>query len=242
LISISTIPLLLVATNIFKNGIKSAFQDVRTQVARINTFVQEHITGMNIVQIFNQEEAELKKFKEINKEHADAHIRSVWHYSVFLPIVEILSAVSIGLLIWLGARGVIDGTFSAGNLVAFTLYVNMLFRPIRTLADRFNTLQMGMVSSERVFKLLDEHEYVADTGTYVPEEIKGAINDSDRTKADATKTRLAKMRKEGLAETGEWGAENIAYKTLRNKGLIDALSNHIRHLQDKELSLEQNRL
>jgi ATP-binding cassette subfamily B protein len=175
LISISTIPLLLVATNIFKNGIKSAFQDVRTQVARINTFVQEHITGMTIVQIFNQEEAELKKFKEINKEHADAHIRSVWHYSVFLPIVEILSAVSIGLLIWLGARGVIDGTFTAGNLVAFTLYVNMMFRPIRTLADRFNTLQMGMVSSERVFKLLDEQEHVADTGTYVPKEINGAI-------------------------------------------------------------------
>ena len=175
LISISTIPLLLVATNIFKNGIKSAFQDVRTQVARINTFVQEHITGMNVVQIFNQEDAELKKFKEINKEHAAAHIRSVWHYSVFLPIVEILSAVSIGLLIWLGARGVIDGTFTVGNLVAFTLYVNMLFRPIRTLADRFNTLQMGMVSSERVFKLLDEQEHVADTGTYVPKEINGAI-------------------------------------------------------------------
>lgn len=175
LISISTIPLLLVATNIFKNGIKSAFQDVRTQVARLNTFVQEHITGMNVVQIFNQEEAEMQKFREINKEHAAAHIRSVWHYSIFLPIVEILSAVSIGLLIWLGARGVIDGSFTVGNLMAFTLYVNMLFRPIRTLADRFNTLQMGMVSSERVFKLLDQHEYVADTGTYKPTEIQGAL-------------------------------------------------------------------
>ena len=175
LIAISTIPLLLVATNIFKNGIKSAFQDVRTQVARINTFVQEHITGMNIVQIFNREEEEMQKFREINHEHARAHIRSVWHYSIFLPIVEILSAVSIGLLIWLGARGVLDGSFTVGNLIAFTLYVNMLFRPIRTLADRFNTLQMGMVSSERVFKVLDDQQYVKDEGSYVPERISGEI-------------------------------------------------------------------
>ncbi len=176
LISISTIPLLLVATNIFKNGIKSAFQDVRTQVGRLNTFVQEHITGMNIVQIFNREKEEMDLFREINHAHARAHIRSVWHYSVFLPIVEILSAVSIGLLIWLGARGVIEGSFTIGNLVAFTLYVNMLFRPIRTLADRFNTLQMGMVSSERVFAVLDTHEYIADTGDIKPETLRGQIN------------------------------------------------------------------
>jgi len=155
LISISTIPLLLIATRIFKNGIKSSFQDVRTQVARLNTFVQEHVSGINIIQLFNREEEEASAFKKINKEHADAHIRSVWHYSVFLPIVEILSAVSIGLIIWLGARGVIAGNFSIGNIVAFTLFINMLFRPIRTLADRFNTLQMGMISSERVFQVLD---------------------------------------------------------------------------------------
>jgi ATP-binding cassette subfamily B protein len=175
LIAISTIPLLLVATNIFKNGIKSAFQDVRTQVARINTFVQEHITGMSVVQIFNREEEEMAKFREINREHAAAHIRSVWHYSIFLPIVEILSAVSLGLLIWLGARGVMEDQFTVGNLIAFTLYVNMLFRPIRTQADRFNTLQMGMVSSERVFKVLDEQAFIADTGTLKPEHIRGDI-------------------------------------------------------------------
>jgi ATP-binding cassette subfamily B multidrug efflux pump len=176
LIAISTIPLLLIATNIFKNGIKSAFQDVRNQVARLNTFVQEHISGMGIVQVFNREEQEMKIFKEINKEHAAAHIRSVWHYSIFLPIVEILSAVSIGLLIWLGAYGVINEEFTIGNLIAFTLYVNMLFRPIRTLADRFNTLQMGMVSSERVFKLLEEEEFLEkETGSFAPYELKGDI-------------------------------------------------------------------
>lgn len=179
LISISTVPLLLVATNIFKNGIKTAFQEVRTQVARLNAFVQEHITGMNIVQIFNREKEEMEAFREINLEHRKAHIQSVWHYSIFLPIVEILSAVSLGLLIWLGARGVIAGTFSVGNLVAFTMYISMLFRPIRTLADRFNTLQMGMVSSERVFALLDTHEYIVDTGNVSPSSINGKISFKD---------------------------------------------------------------
>lgn len=176
LISISTIPLLLIATNIFKNGIKSAFQDVRNQVARLNTFVQEHISGMSVIQVFSREEEELKKFKAINREHAAAHIRSVWHYSVFLPIVEILSAVSLGLLIWLGSDGVMDGRFTVGNLIAFTMYVNMLFRPIRTLADRFNTLQMGMVSSERVFKLLDETDALEpESGKHIPNVLHGDI-------------------------------------------------------------------
>jgi len=175
LISISTIPLLLIATNIFKNGIKSAFQDVRTQISNMNTFVQEHISGMNVVQIFNRQEEEQKRFTKINKAHTQAHIRSVWHYSVFLPVVEILSAISLGLLIWLGARGVMNGTFSTGNLVAFTMYIGMLFRPIRTLADRFNTLQMGMVSSERVFKVLDTEEIIEDKGEYSATTLEGRI-------------------------------------------------------------------
>lgn len=176
LISISTIPILLIATNIFKNGIKSAFQDVRNQVARLNTFVQEHISGMSVIQVFSREDEELKKFKAINREHAAAHIRSVWHYSIFLPIVEILSAVSLGLLIWLGSDGVMDGRFTVGNLIAFTMYVNMLFRPIRTLADRFNTLQMGMVSSERVFKLLDEKDALEpESGKHIPNVLHGDI-------------------------------------------------------------------
>ena len=176
LISISTIPLLLIATNIFKNGIKSAFQDVRNQVSRLNTFVQEHISGMSVIQVFSREQEELKKFKEINREHAAAHIRSVWHYSIFLPVVEILSAVSLGLLIWLGSDGVMDGRFTVGNLIAFTMYVNMLFRPIRTLADRFNTLQMGMVSAERVFKLLDESDALEPAGgKLVPHVLHGDI-------------------------------------------------------------------
>jgi ATP-binding cassette, subfamily B, multidrug efflux pump len=175
LITLSTMPVLVFSAWVFKNAIKSAFQEVRTQVAHLNAFVQEHITGMATVQIFNREEEELKRFKAINSKHKDAHIRSVWHYSIFLPVVEILSAISIGLLIWWGAREVLAGSISLGTIIAFILYLHMLFRPIRELADKFNTLQMGMVSSERVFKVMDTDAFIADEGKLSFENIKGEI-------------------------------------------------------------------
>ena len=175
LISLSTIPLLLIATNIFKNKIKETFGDVRTQVAALNTFVQEHLTGMRIVQIFNREETELKKFDHINQQHRDANIKSVWYYSIFFPVVEILSAISIGLIVWWGSGAVIRDQLTFGILVSFIMYINMLFRPIRELADKFNTLQMGMVSSERIFKVMDEPELTAACGSYAPQHIGGAI-------------------------------------------------------------------
>jgi ATP-binding cassette subfamily B protein len=175
LISLSTIPVLFIATNIFKNAIKAAFQDVRNQVARLNTFVQEHINGMATVQLFNREEKEFQSFKEINKMHRDAHIRSVWHYSVFFPVVEILSAVSIGLLIWWGSGEALKGEVSIGVLTSFIMYINMLFRPIRMLADRFNTLQMAMVCSERVFKVMDAKEDENDKGSLVVNQLQGKI-------------------------------------------------------------------
>lgn len=155
LISLSIFPVLLIGANIFKNGVNKAFNEVRTQVARLNAFVQEHITGMSVVQIFNREEIEMEKFKEINSAHRDANIRSIWYYSIFFPFIEILSSIAIGLLIWWGGRGVFDNSFSVGLLVSFIMYINMLFRPIRMIADRFNTLQMGIVASERVFRVMD---------------------------------------------------------------------------------------
>jgi ATP-binding cassette, subfamily B, multidrug efflux pump len=181
IISLSTIPLLIFSAWIFKNAIKSAFQEVRTQVAHLNAFVQEHITGMAIVQIFNREEVELDKFKNINAKHRNANIRSVWHYSVFLPVVEILSAISIGLLLWYGTTSVIQRpeNVSIGDLILFILFLHMLFRPIRELADKFNTLQMGMVSSERVFKVMDTDDYIPDTGTTSMEQVKGFIEFRD---------------------------------------------------------------
>ncbi len=175
LISLSTIPLLLLATNIFKNKIKSAFSGVRTQVSALNTFVQEHLTGMRIVQIFSRQEEEYKKFKNINKLHRDENNRSVWYYSIFFPVVEILSAVSIGLIVWYGAGGVIRDDVTFGNLVAFIMYINLLFRPIRELADKFNTLQMGMVSSERIFKVMDEDQINVNEGILHPNKIEGII-------------------------------------------------------------------
>jgi ATP-binding cassette subfamily B protein len=156
LVSLSVLPFLMYAGYIFKEKVKASFEDVRNQVARLNTFVQEHITGMQVVQIFNREEAEYNKFQSINKQHRDANIKSVFYYSVFFPVVEVISAISIGLIVWFGARGVMDESTSVGTLVAFIMYINLFFRPIRQLADRFNNLQMGMVASERIFKLLDD--------------------------------------------------------------------------------------
>jgi ATP-binding cassette subfamily B protein len=143
LISLASVPILLIATNWFKKSIKLAFQDVRTKVSELNTFVQERIVGISVVQLFNRENIEFDKFKKINKAHKDAHVKSIWYYSIFFPVVEVLSAVSIGLLIWWGGLAVVSGDdVTLGELIAFILYIHMLFRPIRQLADRFNVLQM----------------------------------------------------------------------------------------------------
>jgi ATP-binding cassette subfamily B multidrug efflux pump len=179
LISLISIPILLFATYLFKRSVSASFQDVRTQIARLNAFVQEHITGMNILQIFNREQAEFEKFDEINKKHRDANIRSIMAYSIFFPVVEILSSVSIGLLVWWGGKELLEGTTTQGELIEFLMYLNLMFRPIRQLADRFNTLQMGMVSSDRVFKVLDTNEVIVNTGTKTADQVKGAIEFRD---------------------------------------------------------------
>lgn len=175
LISLIPIPILIIATTIFKKVIKKAFQDVRTQVARLNAFVQERVTGMKIIQIFNREAVEMDRFKAMNKLHRNAHIQTVWAYSIFFPVVELLSASSLGLLVWWGTKGVLAGYTSLGNLMAFILYIYMLYRPIRQLADRFNTLQMGLVSSERVFKVLDTESNIQDTGSVKKQRFDGEI-------------------------------------------------------------------
>ena len=176
LISMIAIPILLVATAWFKKNIKAAFQNVRKEVSNINTFVQEHIVGMNLVQIFNREDAELKKFQDINKGHLSAHLKSVFYYSVFFPVVEILSALSIGMIIWYGGEAIVsDKDVTLGELVAFILYIHMMFRPIRQLADRFNVLQMGIVGSERVFKVLDTEDFITDEGSVEKENIDGEV-------------------------------------------------------------------
>lgn len=199
LIVLLPMPLLMLASFWFKEAIKGAFQEVRTQVGQLNTFLQEHITGISIIQYFAREEQEMRKFSEINLKHRDAHIRSNWYYSIFFPVVEIISALSLGLLIWYGSKMILDedvvttlfkrekigGTYitqlfkdeiaGPGLIMAFILYVNMLFRPIRELADKFNTLQMGMVGADRIFAVLDINEATENKGKLTPESLRGEI-------------------------------------------------------------------
>ena len=176
IVSMLTVPILLVATSWFKKNIKKTFQDVRTQIANLNTFVQEHIVGMNIVQIFNRENSEYQKFFEINAKHRDANINGIFYYAVFFPVVEVLSAVSIGLIVWYGGQGILDGKdITVGELIAFILFIHMMFRPIRQLADRFNILQMGIVGSERVFKVLDTDDKIVDNGSTSIKDLDGSI-------------------------------------------------------------------
>ncbi|UOR07671.1 ABC transporter ATP-binding protein/permease [Hymenobacter aerilatus] len=175
LVSLSVIPPLLFSTYVFKEKVKKSFQEVRTAVASLNSFVQEHLTGMSVVQIFNNEDRELQKFEKINQEHTRANIKSVLYYSVYYPVAEVLGAVGIGLLVWYAAQGQIEGTITKGALIAFILYNGLFFRPIRQIADRFNTLQLGLVSTERLLKLLDSKELIADNGTYAPPTLRGDV-------------------------------------------------------------------
>lgn len=169
------IPILLWSTNIFKNSIQKSFQDVRTQVSRLNAFVQEHIQGMSVVQLFGREKQEYTKFQAINREHRKAHIRGILAYSVFFPVVEILSATSLAFLVWWGVKDSLNGSATVGDVFVYIMFINMMYRPIRQLADRFNVLQMGMVGSERVFNILDTDAALVDTGTASTVGLKGDI-------------------------------------------------------------------
>jgi ATP-binding cassette subfamily B multidrug efflux pump len=175
LISLSVIPPLLFSTYVFKEKVKGSFQEVRNAVAKLNSFVQEHLTGMNVVQIFNNEDREYRKFKAINEEHTKANIKSVLYYSIYFPVAEVLGAIGVGLLVWYAAQGQIAGTISKGELIAFIMYNALFFRPIRQIADRFNTLQLGLVSTERLLKLLDNADLVATSGTKPVPQLRGEV-------------------------------------------------------------------
>lgn len=176
LVCLTTLPFLIIASYVFKEQVKAAFQKVRTQVQRMNAFLQERITGMRIVQIFNAERQEMNKFKKINEEQTLAHLDSIRSYAIFYPVVDIISAASLALMVWWGARDIIaGGSVTLGALVAFPIYLNMLFRPIRMLADKFNTLQMGLVAAERVFSVLDRTDQVENIGHNKPAKLRGEV-------------------------------------------------------------------
>ncbi|MFT4761571.1 MAG: ATP-binding cassette subfamily B multidrug efflux pump [Paraglaciecola sp.] len=176
LVCLVTMPFLLWATYIFKEKVKTAYQKVRNKISEMNAFLQERITGMRIVQIFNAEQQEMSKFKKINRDYTQANLDSIFYYAVFFAVVEIISAAALGLMIWWGASSVLEGSVSVGALIAFPIYLSMLFRPLRMLADKFNQLQMGLVASERVFKLLDRTDFIDNKGTLSAEEIQGNID------------------------------------------------------------------
>jgi ATP-binding cassette subfamily B multidrug efflux pump len=175
-----TLPIVLIATKIFQKYMKKAFEDVRTEVSNLNSFVQERITGMKIVQIFAREAIEYKNFKEINARHRKGWIKTVWYNSVFFPIAELLSSITLGTVIWVGGLNtVLDQTASVGDLTAFIMMVPMIFRPLNQLANKFNTLQMGMVAADRVFKVLDTTSNIQDHGEDTIENIKGDLEFAD---------------------------------------------------------------
>ncbi|MBI3510091.1 MAG: ABC transporter ATP-binding protein [Bacteroidetes bacterium] len=176
LIVLSTVPVMFIATWWFKNAVKASFIEVRNAVAALNTFVQEHITGMRVVQVFNREKVEMGRFEKINRKHRDANVRSVLYYSIFFPVVEILVSVSLGLLVWYAGKEIFDGFAEPGDVTLFVILINQFFRPIRMLADRINTLQMGMVASERVFKVMDTKDAIDDNGKTALLKIKGDIS------------------------------------------------------------------
>ncbi|MEN8818076.1 MAG: ABC transporter ATP-binding protein [Polaribacter sp.] len=176
LITLSVLPILIYATKRFQIAIKATFQEVRNQVSNLNSFVQERVTGMKIVQLFNREKIEYDNFKEINNKHKQAYIKTIWYYSIFFPIAEIFSSIAIGLLVWFGGLQVVDQSVaSVAEIFAFIMYAQMLFQPLRQIADKFNQLQMGIVSGERVFTVIDTHSSIAKTGTFKAENLKGNI-------------------------------------------------------------------
>ena len=176
LIVMSILPIILYATRVFQRAMKVAFEEVRAQIANLNSFVQERITGMKIVQIFTREKTEYKEFKEINEKHKKAWIKTVWHNSIFFPIAEMASSVAIGLVVWYGGLNAAEGgIITLGAIVAFIELSQMLFRPLRLIADKFNTLQMGMVAARRVFDVLDTKSHIDDSGTLLLENTKGSI-------------------------------------------------------------------
>lgn len=175
LIALITLPFLMIASYIFKEKVKVSFQAVRSQISKMNAFLQERISGMRIVQIFNAEKHEMENFKQINRDYTQANLNAILYYAVFFPVVEFISALALALMIWLGAKSYLADTVTFGALVAFPIYLNLLFRPVRLLADKFNSLQMGLVAADRVKSVLDANEHIKNYGTTKVEKLTGDI-------------------------------------------------------------------
>lgn len=235
LISLVTLPLMVLATYIFKEKVKVSFQRVRNEISAMNSFLQEQISGMRIIQMFNAEKQESEKFRKINRKYTSANLNSIEYYAIFYPVVELISAIALSLLVWLGSKGIWDSTISPGAFVSFPLYLNMLFRPVRMLADKFNTLQMGLVAADRVFKLLEREDHISDYGDKTVSKIDGDVefrnvhfSYDDETyvlndinfKLEAGKT-MAIVGSTGSGKTTIINILSRFYETQKGKILID---------------------
>jgi ATP-binding cassette subfamily B protein len=243
LICLAPFPVLIVATYFFKESVNKSFIRVRNAVAQLNAFVQEHITGMHVLQAFASEEREFNKFRNINKEHRNANIKAIFAYSVFFPVVEIVLAVSTALLIWLAASEAhllkdIDPQRALdlkGEMISFFLFLNLLFRPLRLIADKFNVLQMGMIASERVFKVLDNDDYIKTEGTYAPAKVNGRIQ-FDHVWFAYTADRYVLKDIDFTIQPGETVA--IVGHTGSGKTSIISLLNRLYHIQKGAIKVD----
>ena len=244
LICLAPFPFLLLATWVFKETVNKSFIRVRNAVAALNAFVQEHITGMQIVQAFAAEKREAAKFNRINREHRNANINAIFAYSVFFPIVEIILALSTGLLVWWGATRVMhlpanEAAGLSGKIVSFFLYLNLLFRPLRVMADKFNVLQMGMVASERVFRVLDNDDVITVQGNYSPARVKGKV-EFDKVSFAYTGDRYVLRNISFTMQPGQTIA--IVGHTGSGKTSIISLLNRLYHIQEGEIRVDDTRI
>jgi len=240
LISLSPFPFIIVATYFFKESVNKSFIMVRNAVAALNAFVQEHLTGIAIVQAFAAEEREFTKFKKINREHRNANIKAIFAYSVFFPVVEIILAVSTGLLVWWAATQAMNlpadkALALTGKMISFILYLNLLFRPLRVIADKFNVLQMGMVASERVFKVLDNQDYIKTQGAYAPAEMKGKV-DFDKVWFSYVEDKYVLKNIDFTIQPGETVA--LVGHTGSGKTSIISLLNRLYTIQKGEIKID----
>ena len=226
LLVLSVFPLLIWGSYQFKESVRKSYENVRNHIATMNSFLQERISGMRIVQIFNAEEREAGKFRQINRDYTSANLKAIFAYAIFFPVVDIISALSLGLMVWYGAGQVLSEEITIGVLIAFPLYISMLYRPIRMLADKFNTLQMGLIAAERVFKLLETTDVVENTGTLAPEKLRGEVafdkvwfSYSDNLETDAVLQNVSFKINPGetLAIVGSTGSGKTTIISLLNR-------------------------
>jgi ATP-binding cassette, subfamily B, multidrug efflux pump len=231
LICLVPFPILILATYYFKESVNKSFNRVRNAVASLNAFVQEHITGMAVVQAFASEDREQGKFRVINKEHRNANIRAIFAYSVFFPVVEIILAVSIGLMVWWGANHQV----SAGVITSFFLFLNLIFRPLRVIADKFNVIQMGMIASERVFKVLDNDDFIHSEGHHAPAQVKGKI-EFEKVWFAYTGDKYVLKNLSFTVQPGETVA--IVGHTGSGKTSVISLLNRLYHIQEGSIRID----